>query len=337
MLRNEKRAGVSVNDLNDIFYFSKIVEHGSLSAASVDLGVAKSLLSKHLSRLETQLGVRLAQRTTRKLEITEVGMRFYQRCRGALEEMERASGVIDDALEKPRGTIRMTGPINFAQGVMAPILAEFMRDNPDVYVVLDVTNREVDMINEGYDLALRIGANVRNSTLVARSFPLNRHLLVASHDLLQKHGVPTEPHDLRSLPSIGGLLGNERGHRHAWTLTNADSHVQTIPYSPRLLAEDIFVVKRAVVAGCGIANLPPASCRDEIRDGSLVRLLPDWSLPDLNLYAMFPSRKGLTLAVRCLLDYLGKHLRPALDEVMTGTVRLSIVDGNRRGALRRAC
>lgn len=313
-----------MNDLNDIFYFSKIVEHGSLSAASIELGVAKSLLSKHLSRLETQLGVRLAQRTTRKLEITEVGMRFYQRCRGALEEMERASSVIDEALEKPRGTIRMTGPVNFAQGVMASLLADFMRDYPDVKVVLDVTNREVDLISEGYDLALRIVPEVRNSTLVARSFRLNRHLLVASPEFLERHGVPATPHDLRSLPSIGGLLGNERGQRHTWTLSNAANEVQAIAHSPRLLAEDIFVVKRAVIAGCGIADLPPPSCRDELRDGSLVRLLPDWSLPDMNLYAMFPSRQGLTPAVRCFLDYLGKHLRPVLDQVISGTLRLGI-------------
>ena len=327
-----------VNDLNDIFYFAKIVEHGSLSAASVELGVAKSLLSKHLARLEHDLGVRLAQRTTRKLQITEVGMRFYQRCQGALAEIARAGSVIDEALESPRGTIRMTSPVNFAHGIMAPLLADFMLDYPDVKVVLDVTNREVDMIADGYDLALRIVPDVRNSTLVARSFRLARHLLVASPALLERLGTPATPQDLRAMPSVGGLIGNERGQRHAWTLRSASGDVHSIVHNPRLLAEDVFVVKRAVVAGCGIADLPPATCRDELLDGTLVRVLPDWSLPEMNLYAMFPSRQGLTPAVRCFLDYLGQHLRPVLDDIISGTLRLSVVHGSGRSEqpLRRA-
>jgi DNA-binding transcriptional LysR family regulator len=333
--RNKAAGEVAMQDLNDIFYFSKIVEHGSLSAASIKLGVAKSLLSKHLSRLEAHLGVRLAQRTTRKLEITEIGMRFYERCHDALEEISRAGNVIDEALERPRGTIRMTGPLNFIQCIMASLLADFMRTYPDVNAILDATNREVDMISEGYDLALRIVPDVRNSTLVARSFRLNRHLLVASPELLERHGVPETPQDLRSLPAIGGLLGKEHGRRHTWALTDAAGDLQTITYTPRLLAEDVFVIKQAAISGCGIADLPPVSCRDEVRDGTLVQLLPDWSLPDMNLYALFPSRKGLTPAVRCFLDYLGKHLPPALDQAMTGTLRLSLVGSSTDKKLRR--
>jgi len=204
-----------VNDLNNILYFAKIVEHGSLSAASDALGVAKSVLSQHLARLEADLGVRLIQRTTRKLQITDVGLRYYQRCRAVLAEVARASTVIDDARGTPRGVVRLTSPVNFAQAILAPVLADFMVEYPDVEVALDITNREVDLIAEGYDVALRIALGMRASTLVVRSFLLKRHVLVASPAYLERNGVPRVPDDLRTAVSLGGLLGISRGGRHA--------------------------------------------------------------------------------------------------------------------------
>jgi DNA-binding transcriptional LysR family regulator len=321
---NNAHAGAAaMQDLNDIYYFAAIVEHGSLSAASVELGVAKSLLSKHLSRLEAQLGVRLAQRTTRKLEITELGARFYERCRIALDEIANAAQVIDEALERPRGTVRVAAPVNFVHSVMAPLLSTFLRENPEVNVVLDATNREIDLVAEGYDLVLRIVPDIRDSTAVARSFRLTRHVLVASREFVAMHGVPSTPADLRAMPSLGGLLGNERGQRHSWILRKAGEE-HAIAYTPRLLAEDVFVLKNAVLTSCGIADLPIATCRAELLDGSLVRLLPDWSLPDMSLYALYPSRRGLTPAVRCLLDYLSANLTSALEQVISGTIRLSV-------------
>jgi len=325
-----------VNDLNNILYFAKIVEHGSLSAASDALGVAKSVLSQHLARLESDLGVRLIQRTTRKLQITDVGLRYYQRCRAVLAEVARASTVIDDARGTPRGTVRLTSPVNFAQGILAPVLADFMLEYPEVEVALDITNREIDLIAEGYDVALRIAPGMRASSLVVRSFLLKQHMLVAGRRYVDRHGLPRTPDDLRALASVGGLHGSVRGGRHAWRLTHASGEVRIVSYSPRLVTEDILVLKQAALAGCGIAELPPISCRDELADGSLVQLLPDWSLPDMSLYAVFPSRKGLTPAVRCFIDYLTENLRPALDIVSSGTMRFSMVPNGVDAALQRA-
>jgi DNA-binding transcriptional LysR family regulator len=325
-----------VNDLNNILYFAKIVEHGSLSAASDALGVAKSVLSQHLARLEADLGVRLIQRTTRKLQITDVGLRYYQRCRAVLAEVARASTVIDDARGTPRGTVRLTSPVNFAQGILAPVLADFMLEYPEVEVALDITNREIDLIAEGYDVALRIAPGMRASSLVVRSFQLRQHVLVAGRGYVERHGLPRTPDDLRALDSLGGLHGSARGGRHAWRLTHAGGEVRIVSYSPRLVTEDIIVLKQAALAGCGVAELPPISCRDELADGSLVQLLPDWSLPDMSLYAVFPSRKGLTPAVRCFIDYLTENLRPALDIVSSGTMRFSVVPDAGAAPLRRA-
>lgn len=307
-----------MNDLNDLFYFAKIVEHGSLSAAGASLGVAKSVLSEHLARLETELGVRLLQRDTRKLQITEVGARYYQRCRAVLAEVERANSVIDDARGTPRGIVRVTSPVNFAQTILAPLLADFMVDYPEVEVVLEMTNREVDLIAEGHDVALRIAPGIRASSLAVRSFVLRRHLLVASPEYVARHGLPRVPDDLRGASGLGGLLDLGRGNRHGWQLTGPRGEVREIAFSPRLVTEDIIVIKQAALRGCGIAELPVMMCREEIDDGRLVVLLPEWSLPEMTLYAVFASRKGLAPAVRCFIDHVSERLREALDSALSG-------------------
>lgn len=307
-----------LNDLNDLFYFAKIVEHGSLSAASAALGIAKSVLSQHLSRLEAHLGVRLLQRDTRKLQITDVGARYYQRCRAVLAEVERANSVIDDARGTPRGVVRVTSPVNFAQTILAPLLADFMLEYPEVEIVLDMTNREVDLIAEGYDVVLRIAPGIRASSLAVRSFVLRRHQLVASPAYVERHGLPRAPEDLRGAIGLGGLLDLGRGNRHSWRLTGPDGQITEIAFSPRLVTEDIVVIRHAALGGCGIAELPTVMCRDEIADGRLIVLLPEWSLPEMTLYTVFPSRKGLAPAVRCFIDYLSEHLREALDSAFSG-------------------
>jgi DNA-binding transcriptional LysR family regulator len=308
-----------MQDLNNIYYFAKIVEHGGLSAASEALGIAKSVLSHHLARLEAELGVCLMQRTTRRLQITEVGARYYERCRAVLSEIDRAACVIDDMREVPRGKLRITSPLNFAQVVLAPVLAAFCAAYPEVEVGLDITNRDVDLISEGYDLALRIVPSIQSSNLVMRSFDLNAHVLVASPALLARVGTPRGPEDLKAMPSVAGALPAERGGRYVWRLTGAGGAQQAIQHHPQLVTEDLCVIKEAALAGCGVVELPPLFCRDALQEGQLIELLPLWSLPLLKLHAVYPSRRGMTLAVRTLIDYLSSHLRPWIDNAVNGT------------------
>ncbi len=314
-----------MNDLNNLVYFARIVEHGSLSAASNALGVAKSVLSQHLAKLEAELGVRLIRRSTRKLLVTELGLRYYERCLDVLRQIERANKVIDDARSTPRGVVRMTCPINFSQMILAPLLAEFMLQNPEVEIFLDTTNREVDLIAEDYDLTLNISPRVRTSTQIVRSIPVPRHFLVASRRFFDKSGLPREPEDLRGLPCVGGIQGIVGGGRQAWELVNAKGETRSIAHRPRLLSEDLCVLKSAALAGCGITELPPVFCRDELIDGSLVRLLPDWSLPEMYLHAVFAARDGLPTAVRSFIDYLSAHLDQTLDDSSLGAMRMSMV------------
>ena len=314
-----------MNDLNNLVYFAKIVEHGSLSAAGNALGVAKSVLSQHLTKLEAELGVRLIQRSTRKVQVTELGLRYYERCLDVFREIDRANQVIDEARATPRGLVRMTCPINFCQMILAPVLADFMHANPDVEIFLETTNREVDLIAENFDLALNVSPRVRTSSQVVRSIPLPRHLLVASRDFVEKNGLPRKPEDLRGLPCVGGIQGIVGSGRQVWELVNADGETRSIVHRPRLLTEDLCVQKTATLAGCGIAELPPVFCRDELIDGSLVRLLPGWNLPEMHLHAVFAARDGLPGAVRSFIDYLSARLHQSVDDSSLGAMRMNMV------------
>ncbi|HET9033896.1 MAG TPA: LysR substrate-binding domain-containing protein [Dokdonella sp.] len=314
-----------MRDLNNLMYFAKIVEYGSLSAAGNALGVSKSVLSQHLAKLESELGVRLIQRSTRKLQVTELGLRYYDQCVDVLRQIELADRVIDEARSTPRGLVRMTSPINFSQMFLAPLLSKFLLENPEIEVLLDITNREIDLIAEDFDLALNISPRVRTSSQIVRSFPLPRHLLVASKSFVAEHGLPKVPEDLRGLPCVGGIQGISGGGREIWELVNTKGEVRNIVHRPRLLTEDLFVLKSAALAGCGIAELPPVSCRGELMDGSLVHLLPGWNLPEMHLNAVFSTREGLPNAVRKFIDYLSDRLDKTLDDSSLGTMRLSMV------------
>ena len=296
------------NDLNDLYYFAKIVEHGSLSAAGAALGIAKSVLSQHLTKLEAELGVRLMQRSTRRLQITEIGQRYYERCRAVVAESENAKRVIEDARGAPRGRVRVSCPINFSQNIVAGAIVGFMADHPKIEVTLDASNREIDVLADGYDLVFRVGTNIKSSNLIARSLPVTRHWLMASPALVARCGTPREPDDLKTLASVGGIFPVEDGARHLWRLEGPKGERRTIAYRPRLVSEDFLVLKEAVLAGCGVADLPPTIFENEIADGRLVRLLPKWQLPELFIYAIYPSRRGLPLAVRMLVDHLMAYL-----------------------------
>jgi DNA-binding transcriptional LysR family regulator len=309
-----------MKDLNNVFYFAKIVEHGSLSAASESLGVAKSMLSQHLSKLEKELGVQLIKRTTRTLQVTDIGVRYYEQCLVILKEMERASSMIDDVRTLPSGKLRISSPLNFAQVILEPALTAFMKEYPNVDVVLEISNRATALTAENYDFALHIGPDIRSSNLIIRSFTFERDRLVASPELLSRSGKLRGPADLKPLPSVGGALPPEQRGRYVWNLTDSSGQLCSVPHHPRLITEDLWVLKQSAIAGCGVAALPPLMCRDAIDDGRLIHILPHWLLPAQKLHAVYHSRRGLSLAARTLIDFVARHvhawLRTALDETM---------------------
>lgn len=304
-----------MQDLDDIRYFVQVVELGSFTAASKALGVAKSQLSTRMARLETNLGVRLIQRTTRRMHVTEIGRRYLEQCRLLLDAAARAQGVIEDAQATPRGCIHVACPVQFAQLLLAPVLMDYLRLYPDVQVDLDISNHAIDVVADGYDIAFHVRQSIKDSSLVMRSFGMDPQILVGRPELLGQHGIPRRPQQLQHLPSVGSL--NAEG-RHFWNLSDARGQLQAVEHHPRLLSNDLLVLHRAALAGIGVAQLPQWLCRDALAHGKLVHLLPQWTLPHGNVHAVYPSRHGHTPALRSFIDYMAQHLPRALQEMQTG-------------------
>jgi DNA-binding transcriptional LysR family regulator len=319
---NVKPSFCMANDLNNIRYFAAIVEHGSLTAASESLGVAKSMLSQRLSSLEKELGVELIRRTSRRLLVTEIGRRYYTQCRVILGEVARATDITDGVRTLPRGKLRIACPLNFAQIALAPILNSFMLTYPDVAVALEMTNDTAAWKDEGYDFALHIGSGPRLPSLVTSSFKLDREMLVASPALLSRLGTPRTPADLASLPSAAGQHPPDPGGRHVWHLTAPDNTRQAVLHVPRLVTEDLWVLRESALAACALVALPPVVCRDAIDVGRLVRVLPNWHLREQKLHLLYPSRRGLTLAARTLIDFISRHVRTQLRDLQESTLQV---------------
>ena len=209
-----------LHDLNDMAYFAKVVEHGGFSAAARALGLQTSLLSRRLSALEARLGVRLLQRSTRRIALTDIGDRYLQHCKALLAQAQAAQAVVDATRETPRGLVRMSCPPGLLENGVGRVVARYLADWPEVRLQVEATNRRVDVIEEGFDLALRVRRPpLDDSGLVVRPLSTGSAILVGSPALLQRCGRPTGPDDLARVPSMG--FGWVAG-RHTWTLVAPD-------------------------------------------------------------------------------------------------------------------
>lgn len=293
-------------DLNDFYFFAAVVEHGGFSAASRALNVPKSRLSKRVSQLEQGLGVRLLQRTTRKFVVTEPGERFYEHCRAMLEEARAAQDAVDELRAEPRGVVKLSCPVALSQTVLAFLLPEFMAKFPKVQVRLLSSDRRVDVINEGFDVAIRVRDNLdADALMVARTFGQSTVLPVASPALLDAHGRPRRPEDLAVLPALS-LRENEGAQ--AWTLTGREGERSRIEIRPRLVCGDFAVLLEAARRGIGVALLPEFVCAPAVTRGELEVLLPEWSVPEGIMHFVYPTRRGLLPAVRALVDFMAERL-----------------------------
>ncbi len=285
--------------------FAKVVQAGSFIAASRELDMPRSTVSRKVADLEKRLDARLLQRTTRSLRLTEVGEAYYRHAAQVVAELEKAEVAVTRMQEAPRGLIRVTAPVSFGQ--LGPIVASFLSCYPDVQVELVCADRVVDLVAEGFDVGVRVG-RLRDSSLVARSLGVLRNLAVASPTFVAEQGAPSTPADLVNfdLLTFGG--GSERSH---WPLTDGTA-VVAIPVDARLIVNDFAHLQDAVRAGIGVGLLSTVLCTDDIRSGRLVRVLPGWCSPQLPVHAVYPSKRHLSPKVRALVDYLREHLIRAL-------------------------
>jgi DNA-binding transcriptional LysR family regulator len=300
-----------MQDLNDLYYFVQVVDHGGFTPAGRAMGMPKSKLSRRIALLEGRLGVRLIQRSTRQFAVTEIGRAFYEHCKAMLVEAEAAQEVIDASLAEPRGVIRLSCPIALLHAHVGVMLADFMALYPQVTLNLDATNRRVDPIGEALDIAIRVRPPpLQNSELVMRVLADRGQCLVASPSLIERLGFPVVPADLNGKPSLG--LGSQQ-QSHNWTLFGPNEAEANVFHTPRFVTTDMIALRNAALAGIGIVQLPLLMLHEQLRKGSLVKVVPEWIPRREIIHVVFPSRRGLLPSVRILIDYLAQRFA-ALDE-----------------------
>lgn len=290
-------------DLNEIVVFARVVDTGSFTAAARELGMPKSTVSRKVSDLEERLGARLLQRTTRKLHLTDVGTTYYQHARRVVDEIEEAELAVTRMQQSPRGLLRITTPVNF--GYLGSIVVSFLQRYPQVRVEMFGTDRMVDLVEEGFDLAIRAGP-LADSSLIARPLGAEQNLLVASPSFLANTPAPQTPADLAHTDCVafGGFSDPT-----TWRLARGGK-MSAFRVAARLIVNDFDDVCRAAIAGLGIAMLPIDRCAGPLRTGELVRVLPDWSSSEVQIYAVYPSTRYLSPKVSAFLEHLRAHTSP---------------------------
>ncbi|MCR6476101.1 LysR family transcriptional regulator [Variovorax sp. ZS18.2.2] len=299
-----------MKDLNDLYYFVQVVDHRGFAPAGRALGMPKSKLSRRIALLEERLGTRLIQRSTRRFAVTDTGQTYYGHCKAMLVEADAADEAIALTHAEPCGIVRMTCPVALLDARIADMLAAFMVANPRVEIHLEETNRRVDVVGEGIDVAIRVRPPpIEDSELVMRVLGERGQCLVACPRLLA-NGIPQVPADLAGLPSMD--LGLPQ-HEHVWNLIGPDGTQAAIRHQPRLVTRGMLALRAAAVAGVGVAQLPSMMVREQIERGELVHVIPGWAPRREIIHAVFASRRGLLPAVRALVDFLADRFQ-ALDE-----------------------
>jgi DNA-binding transcriptional LysR family regulator len=295
-----------MQDLNDMLYFAEVVERGGFAAAGRALGLPKSKLSRRVAELEGRLGVRLLQRTTRKLSLTEAGELYLRHCVAMREQAEAAEEAVAVVLTEPRGTIRVTCPVTLAHSTIGALLPLFLERHPQVRVDMQVSNRVVDLVQEGIDVALRVRSTLDDSgSLIVKNLGNTYGLLVASPGQLERQGRPQSPEDLQRLATVAMSAADGRA---TFRLLGPGGREYDFQHRPCYTADDLLTLRYAVLKGAGMTVLPDYMCRRDIRLGLLEEVLAGWAPQKGVIHAVFPSRRGLVPAVRRFLDFLGEHV-----------------------------
>lgn len=295
-------------DLNDVVVFERVVAEGSLTAAADRLDLPKSSISRSLARLEADLGVRLLQRTTRKLHLTEAGTIFYERSRRILEDLRSAELAVTQMQESPRGNLRITMPVELGMKFMGRVVADFMQCYPEVSIEVELSGRVVNLVEEGFDLGLRIG-EFRDSSLISRKLGLLSARFFASPVYLGKNGVPKKPEDMEKHEAL--LFMQTKENNVQLFRDGVKGKVQKgkwITISGRLTVNNASMAADAAIAGLGVALIPDFLCADAVGAGQLVPVLPDYYVCSGGLYAMYPSREHMPVTLRVFLDFLVERM-----------------------------
>ena len=303
-----------MEDLNDLYFFASVVQYGGFSAAARTIGVEKTRLSRRIGALEKRLGVRLLQRTTRALALTEAGQRFYDRCLATVEGAQAAYDSVAELRREPAGLVRLSSPVLLTQRCLAHALPAYMTTHPKVSVFVEPTDRTVNVIEERFDIAIRAKPVIEDvAGLVAKTLGNSQRVMVASRAFLDRYRRPENPADLPTLNTVASTDDIFDGGAR-WTLTNLDNRTQQIELKPRLVTSDLRVRLQAAIRGIGIALLPEQVVAAPLTEGLVERVLPGWSGAKNILHLVYPTPRGMLPSVRSLIDYLLIHVPAWLQE-----------------------
>ncbi len=288
-----------MDNLSGMAAFARVVETNSFTEAARRLGMSKAAVSKQVSKLEERLGARLLNRTTRRLSLTEVGAAFYESCARIIAEAEDAELAVSRLNVTPRGTLKIDAPVNFGMQYLAPLLPPFMLQHPELRVDMSFNDRFIDLVEEGCDLAVRIG-QLPDSSLVARKLAETKSVICAAPSYWDRHGRPCEPSELADHECFAYsylATGNE------WRLRGPGGTV-AVRISGSLAANNGDVLRQAAVAGVGVVAMPVFIVCDDLRAGRLEAVLPDYEPPTRGIYAVYPHNRHLSAKVRVFIDHL---------------------------------
>ena len=288
----------------DMQMFVRVVETGSLSAAAERLDLAKSAVSRRLAELEVRLGVSLIQRTTRRLNLTDSGRAYYDRCVVILADLDEAEAAVSQAHQALKGRLRVALPHSFGLLHLAPLIEEFMTQHSEVRFELDFNDRQIDLMQEGFDLAIRI-ATLADSSLIARRLAPIRHAVCASPDYLRRHGTPRTAVELTQHVSVAYSNLADPG---LWTYRGPEGLSGSVRVPVRLAASSGDFLLRAALAGEGLILLPTFYLQKALRSGELTQVLTDHSWPELSAYAVYPPTRHLSRRVRAFIDFVAERL-----------------------------
>lgn len=285
--------------------FVQVADIGNFSKVARETGLSTSVVSKYVATLEEQLGVRLLNRTTRSLSLTEIGTDYLGRCRQILDHVKDADQVATNQQIEPRGTLRLSAPMSFGILHLGSLIAQFIQAHPGIEIDLELNDRHVDIVNEGFDVVLRIGV-LKDSTLIACKLAFIHRICCGSPDYFRKYGTPTHP---KELASHKGLYYGHQGWIEDWNFIGPSGEFKS-EAAVMIKSNNGDVLKAAAVSGAGLVNIPTFITWDEVKAGRLIPLFPEYSASEMSLYAIYPSTHNLSGKVRVFIDFLSNSFGP---------------------------
>lgn len=295
-------------DLNDVLAFTQVADSGSFTRAAERLGWPKSSVSHRVARLETCLGARLLERNTRRLRLTEVGARFHEHARRVLQELDLAAATVASFRARPQGRLRVTASVVLGQSLLPMMLAEYATQCPDVELFVDLTNRRVDLLEEGFDLAIRSG-ELPDSSLVSRLLGSASARLFAAPAYLRQYGTPLS---LQDLPAHALIDNAPAAATTGWQLTHDDGRTHSVKVRFRLASNDALLLRELAATGAGIVVLPVFVAAPAVAAGGLEPVMQGWATRRVDVHAVFPSHKSLSPALRAFVDLAVSRLGASL-------------------------